>query len=165
MRILIFISAAVLTSAGAFAQVGFNTRQYDTGAVGITAGQTARLTVLYPTVPAPVLQVLCSATLVIEDDQANTVKDVTVSQLVAGKSASLSLNADTDLPAGSGPTQIHARVLTPAPAGGGGGGCTLVPTLELVDNLSGKTTVVLKGEITYPFAQATPVFEPLTGRR
>ena len=75
-------------------------------------------------------------------------------QLIAGRSASLSLNADTDLPAGGGRVQVHATALTPTPATAGAP-CTLVPTLEVLDNTSGKTTVVVKGRITWPEAGRT----------
>jgi hypothetical protein len=77
-----------------------------------------------------------------------------VQQLIAGKSASVDLNADTDLP-GQARVQIRAHALTPQP-GTNGAPCTFIPTLELVDNSTGKTTVVVKGKITWPLAAVTP---------
>lgn len=150
MKIYILISGLVLSAASGMAQIGVETRQYDTGTVGINFGQTARFNVLYPTIPAPfATQVLCSATLTIADDQNNILKTQTVTQLTGGRSVSIDLNADTDIPLARGRTQIHAVVLTPA-AGTSGAACNFVPTLELVDNTSGKTTIVLKGQATWP---------------
>src|ERR1700693_5568725 len=116
MKTFILISAIVFTVAGAMAQTanGFSSRQYDTGSVTTSAGQTARLNVLYPTIPAPVLQVQCSASLLIADDSGNVLKNQNVPQLLAGRSVSLDLNVDTDMPAGSSPGPLHAYVVTPA---------------------------------------------------
>src|ERR1700730_10782089 len=114
MRTLFLLSGSILNVAVAMAQGNVTspqTQQYTSGVVGITAGQTAKLNVLYPTVPAPVLQVICSATLVIADDQGKILKSEDAQQLIAGKSVALDLNADTDLPSGTNRVQIHA--LTP----------------------------------------------------
>jgi hypothetical protein len=156
LKAFYFITAVVVSAVSAMAQTSpfSNVRQYDTGMVGIAAGQTAKFNVFYPTIPAPLLQVTCSATLVISDDQGNTLKSLPVQQLIAGKSASVDLNADTDLP-GRPRVQIRAHVLTPQP-GTTGAPCTFLPTLELLDNASGKTTVVVKGELTWPLTQSTP---------
>ena len=83
--------------------------------------ETARLNVLYPTAPAPILQVLCSATLNIADDQGKILKSMQVSQLTARKSVSLDLNADTDL-TGTPRTEIHGFSIAP-------NGCHLVPPI------------------------------------
>jgi hypothetical protein len=163
MKTLIFFSVMSLSAMGAMAQVGFNTRQYDTGTIGLAPGQTARLNVLYPTAPAPIAQILCSATLsVIANNASGTVKTETV-QLSGGKTATVTLNADTDLPPGTGSVQIRGVVLTPAPATAGAA-CNLVPTLELVDNVSSKTTVVVKGEVTFQPQAPIPTQTPALGR-
>jgi hypothetical protein len=155
MKTFLLISAVVVSAVSAMAQTSlFAVKQYDTGTVGITAGQTAKFNLLYPTIPAPVLQVLCSATLVIADDQGNILKTLQAPQMIAGKVVSLELNADTDLP-GSARVQVYAKALTPSP-GGTGASCNLIPTLEVVDNSSGKTTVVVKGKATWPLAPPTP---------
>ncbi len=164
MKTLVFLSAIAFSAFSAMAQIGVNTRQYDTGTVGLAPGQTARLNVLYPTIPAPLgAQILCSATLsVIATDRNGTVKSDSV-QLAGGKTASVSLNADTDLPAGSGPVQVRAVVLTPG-LSATGAACSVVPTLEILDNVSNKTTVVLKGEVTFqPTLLPAPITIPTLG--
>ena len=105
------------------------------GAVGITPGQTARLNVVYPSIPGIALQQLCSAKLAITDDEGNILKSANVPQLVAGRSASIDLNADTDL-AGKTRTQIHGSSAAPL-------GCQLVLSLEIIDNFTQKTNVVI----------------------
>jgi len=120
--------------------------QRTTGAVGVSAGQTARLNVVYPTAPAPIAQILCSATLAIADDTGKILKSLDVPQLVGGKSALLDVNADTDL-GGAARTQVHGFSIAP-------NGCRLVTNLEIIDNASHKTVVVVSGEGTYPVSTA-----------
>ena len=121
--------------------------------VGIVGGQTARLNVLYPSIPAPFLQVMCSITVSIVDDQGTVLKTQDF-QMVGGKTASLSVNADTDL-TGPHTAQIHALTLTPA-ATPSGGYCEVLPSLDIVDNATGKTLVHLETSVTYPLTQAVP---------
>jgi hypothetical protein len=47
-------------------------QQQDSGLVGLATGQTARFSVLYPGIPAPVAQVGVLITLIIDDDQGRT---------------------------------------------------------------------------------------------
>ena len=141
--------AVILNGALGMAQSpAFQNQQRTSGVVGVTAGQTARLSVIYPTAPAPILQVLCSATLVISDDQGTIVSSKDAPQLIAGKSVSLDVNADTDLH-GSARTQIHGFSIAP-------NGCHLVTTLEIIDNATQKTVVVVGSELTFPFTQPSP---------
>lgn len=114
---------AILNGALAMAQSPFQNQQQTSGVVGIAPGQTARLNVLYPTAPAPILQVLCSATLGIFDDKGGVLQSESFPQLSAGKSVSIDLNADTGLP-GVPRTQIHGVSVAP-------NGCRLVLTLEI----------------------------------
>jgi len=102
--------------------------------------------VLYPSIPAPVLQVMCSVTVSILDDQGGVLKTQDF-QLIGGKSASISLNADTELQGGH-TAQIHVLALTRAAAPGGY--CQVLPSLDIVDNASGKTLVHLETTVTYP---------------
>jgi len=126
---------------------------HNSSVVGIVAGQTARLNVLYPAVPAPLLQTMCSVTASIADDQGTVLKTQDF-QMLGGKSASLSLNADTDLRGHA--AQIHALTLTPA-ATPAGGYCSILPSLDIVDNATGKTLVHLETTITYPISPAVRV--------
>ena len=147
MRTLLSLScAAILTAALATAQSPLTqNQQLTSGVAGVTPGQTARLNVLYPTVPAPILLAVCEATLLIADDQGNVLKTNSVSSFTAGKSVSLDLNIDTD-PTGSPKTEIHGDVVSPL-------GCNFIATLELIDNLTQKTILVVGSKRTYPFAK------------
>ena len=152
MRTSFLLCGFILNVAMAMAQGNLtSTQQHTSGVVGITTGQTARLNVLYPSVPAPILQILCAATLMIADDQGKILKSQDAQQLIGGKSVSLDLNADTDLPSGGNRVQIHALTLTPNP------GCALVPTLEIFDNATGKTVVVVGSKVTWPRAQPVQI--------
>lgn len=119
----------------------FQNIQRTTGSVGLTPGQSARLNVIYATAPAPILQILCSATLNIADDQGKVLKTATVSQLVAGKSAFITVNGDTDV--ATAHTEVHGFVITPL-------GCNLVTNLEIIDNASQKTEITVGSQLTYP---------------
>ena len=147
MKLPLFVSCAVILSRTlSIAQTPLTAnQQLTTGVVGITPGQTARINVLYPTAPAPILQLLCSVTLNIADDQGKILKTVTVSQFVAGRSVSLDLNADTDL-TGIPRTEIHGYSVAPI-------GCNFTGTLELIDNVTQKTVLVIGSRQTYPAEQ------------
>ena len=148
MRTILTLTA-IMSGALAMAQSpAFQNQQRTTGAVGIAPGQTARLNVVYPTAPAPILQIICSATLVVADDQGNILKNNSVSQFIAGRSVSLDVNADTDL-SGSARTEIHGYSIAP-------NGCRLVTTLEIIDNATQKTVMVVPAESTYPVSQPAP---------
>ena len=145
-----FLATIVFTAVLARAQGSFTPpQQHNSSVVGITSGQTARLNVLYPSIPAPLLQVMCGVTVSIVDDQGSVLKTQDF-QMLGGKTASLSLNADDFLPSGH-TAQIHALTITPAvsPAGGY---CEVLPSLDIIDNATGKTLVHLETTITYPRA-------------
>ncbi len=143
----IVFSAVLATAQGSFTPP----QQHNSSVVGIAAGQTARLNVLYPSIPAPLLQVMCSVTLSIVDDQGAILKTQDF-QMSGGKTVSVSLNADTELSGGHA-AQIHALTLTPATSSAGGY-CEVLPSLDIVDNASGKTVVHLETTVTYPRAPA-----------
>jgi hypothetical protein len=155
MRTLLLF-AGVLVGGIAMAQQppSFQNMQRTSGVVGITPGQTARLNVLYPTAPAPILQVICSAALAIADDQGHVLKSATAAQLIAGKSVSLDLNADSDLMGKR--TQIHGLSVAPR-------GCQLITTLEIIDNFTEKTTVVMGSESTWPPPVSSQPTQPAGG--
>ena len=141
--------ATMLFSAVLVRAQGFTAPQlHNSTVVGIASGQTARLNVLYPALPAPLLlQVMCTVTASIVDDQGTVLKTQDF-QLVGGKTASISLNADTELP-GAHAAQIHALTLTPA-ASSAGGYCQVLPSLDIVDNATGRTLLHLETTVTYP---------------
>ena len=141
--------AVFLPCAMAMAQgPGFNDRQSTTGMVGMTPGQTARLNVLYPTVPAPLALINCAATLTLFDDQGNVLKTASFAQLIPGRPVSISANGDTDLPTQTR-TEVYGLSFT--------SGCSLVSTLEIIDNATQKTVVTVMGQETYPFRAAVPL--------
>jgi hypothetical protein len=149
----IVFSAVLATAQGNF----IASQQHNSSVVGIAAGQTAKLSVLYPSVPAPLLQVMCAVTVSIVDDQGTVLRTQDFLML-GGKSVSVSLNADTDLP-GDHHAQIHALTLTPATAPTGGY-CSVLPSLDIVDNATGKTVVHLETTVTYPRPLAVPLGIP-----
>lgn len=140
-------------------------QKQDTGLVGLAAGQTARFSVLYPGIPAPVALVGVAITLVIEDDQGNTLatQDFLLSGALGAKSASLSINADSITPPGRNSILIHAYTLM---AGYATGQFPLViPGLDIVDNTNGKTVVHLETRVTFPLNAANPAFDLKDCRR
>jgi len=155
MKRFSFLATIVFSAVLARAQGDFvPSQQHNSSVVGIAAGQTARLNVLYPSIPAPLLlQVMCHVTVSIVDDQGGILKTQDF-QMVGGRSVSISLNADTDLPAHA--AQIHALTLTPATSSAGGY-CQVLPSLDIVDNATGKTLVHLETTVTYPIPLALRV--------
>jgi hypothetical protein len=143
----VILSAALVRAQGDFVP----SQQHNSSVVGIAAGQTAKLNVLYPSIPAPLLQVMCHVTVSIVDDQGAILKTQDF-QMLGGKSVSISLNADDFLPSGH-TAQIHALTLTPATSTAGGY-CEVLPSLDIVDNATGKTLVHLETTVTYPGAPA-----------
>jgi len=147
--------ATIIFSAVVARAQGFTAPQlHNSSVVGIASGQTAKLNVLYPSIPAPLAsQATCSVTVSIVDEQGGILKTQDF-QMIGGKTASISVNADTELP--SHAAQIHALVLTPATSSGGGY-CEVLPSLDIVDNNTGKTVVHLETTITYPRIVPAPV--------
>jgi hypothetical protein len=147
MRSLL-VYAAILNGAVALAQSptpSLQNQQQTAGLVGVTAGQTAQLNVVYPTAPAPILQPLCSATLTIADNQGKVLKTGNIAQLTPGKSFSIDVNADTDL--ATPRTDLYGFSVAPA-------GCRLLATLEITDNATQKTVVIIQSRTTYPPPQS-----------
>jgi len=105
----------------------------------------------------PILQPVCSVDLNVADDQGNSLKTASVSQFTAGRSVSVDLNSDTDLP-GKPRTQIHAYAVAPD-------GCNLTATLELIDNISQKTVLVIGSKQTYPLDRASSTGSTESGHR
>src|SRR5258707_1334242 len=91
-----------------------------TGMVGLADGQTARLNVLYPGVPAPLATgIICSAQLIFLNDQGSVLKTALV-HVTGGKSASLDLSRPADLAVHDQRVQIRATIqVPPVPAGSG----------------------------------------------
>ena len=98
----------VILMAGLFGHTGCGTREFrtftaqDSGLVGLATGQTVRFSVLYPGIPAPVALVQVPITLIIEDDQGNTLasQDFVLIGGIGRKAVSASVNADAIMPRG-----------------------------------------------------------------
>ena len=122
------------------------------GMVGITAGQNARLNALNPGLPAPFATAArCSAQLSFVDEQGIVLKTASVT-VDPGKSLGLDLNRDKDIASSAGRVEIRAVVSTPPVVPPTAAAppivqplpfCTLIPTLEIIDNDTLKTHVVL----------------------
>ena len=133
------------------------------GMVGLAEGQTAQLNVLNPGVAPPAVGVICSATVSFLNDQGTVIKSATLS-VPPGKSMSFSLYSDIDLSLATderreiratvrtSPIFPPAATATPAVVGA----CPLFPTLEIFDNLTRKTQVVMGKTETIPTPVATP---------
>jgi hypothetical protein len=135
-----------------------------TGMIGLAAGDSARLNVLNPGLPAPFLSILCFAQLSFVDDQ-NTELSAAIYRVLPGHSVSLTLNADTDVTLGSdGRLEVRGVLRTPPlleppppdvpiPINGF---CPLVATLEVSNNSTARTRMVLPDlRIVFP-----PVLPP-----
>jgi hypothetical protein len=148
-RICVFIVAA----AGMYAQTTApNMPVVDTrtsGAVGIAQGQTARFNVLRPNETATTA---CSAVLTYFDGAGTQLKTATVT-VEPGTVGYLDLFSDTDLAlAIDQRKQIRVTVAVPVAAPTASSSiiktkvvpiCRLIPTLEIFDEVTGRTSVVL----------------------
>jgi hypothetical protein len=146
-RISVFAIAAV----GLFAQstpVVPAQEPRTSGMVGLVDGQAARLNALNPGVALPAVGTACIASLEFWDGQGLLLKSLTVN-VAAGKSANLDLFGDKDLAlAGIVRREIRATIsFPPVPATatttGGLTPCKLIGTLEILEESTGKTQVVL----------------------
>jgi hypothetical protein len=148
-RICVFAMAAV----GLFAQstpVVPAPETRTSGMVGITDGQVARLNVLNPGVAAPAVGVVCTATLSFWDGKGALLK-TGPAIVLPGQSQYLDLFGDKDLALTAlDRRQIRATITIPAipppPAStttATTAACTLIGTLEILDEATSKTEVVL----------------------
>jgi hypothetical protein len=124
-----------------------------TAMVGIAEGQTARLNLLNPGVQAPAVGVICTAAVAYLDGGGTVLKTASVT-VDPGQSAGVVLHSDTDLNLMAGERrEIRATISIPAippPTAGSTSttpACKLIPTLEILDSVSGRTQAVL-GHVT-----------------
>lgn len=132
------------------------TQMMSSGIIGVAASQTARLNAYYPSLPAPYATgALCSAQVSFTDEQGNvlmtapiTVKPgqsvavdfvPTTNQLSAG-GGRLELRAAVSVPL---PTAVMPGMPTPMPSIAIPAFCSLSPTLEIFDNDTMKTRVLV----------------------
>jgi len=157
--------ALTLAAAGLFAQSTTpvaRVHQRSSGMVGIAEGQTARVNLLSPDLPAPLATgVMCSATVSFMNAQGAVLKSGTLT-VIPGQSMHIDLDTDADLKyAVNERHEIRATVqvpVAPTPAGGTAAVvpvCRLIPTMEIFDALTGRTSVIVghthfAGERTEP---------------
>ncbi|GEM_PF-5943175 len=147
IRLMKAILLLAFFSASVFAQNFGAVQQQDSAATGLAAGQTAKLSVYYPTIPAPVAQVLAAVRLVIQDENRNVLAAQDF-QIAGGQIVSISVDADSLLPQGQPSVQIHGMTQT---AGGAADAFPLVISgLDIVDKATGKTVIHLDAKVTYP---------------
>jgi hypothetical protein len=119
------------------------------GMIGITDGQAARLNVLNPGVAAPAVGVVCTAALNFWDGKGALLKTA-AAIVLPGQSQYLDLFGDKDLALTAlDRRQIRATITIPAiappPASATAqpAACTLIGTLEILNESTSKTEVVL----------------------
>jgi len=124
--------------------------------VGIADAQTAQLNLLNPGVEAPATGVICTAAVSFVDAAGTVLKTATVTA-APGTSTSFILRSDVDLQLVAGDRrEIRATISIPAvppptaTAGSTAPACHLIPTLEILDTVSGRTLVVLGRVKTVP---------------
>jgi len=149
-----------LVAGGLYAQSAPPPILETSGMIGIAFGETARLNVLNPTAVAA-----CPATLSFLDGSGTLLKSEAVT-VPAGKSVWFDLHSDTDLDlAMTDRREIRATLLIPGPVPASASAptstvptCEYVKTLEIFDNASLRTLVVLGHfrDVTAPTATGAP---------
>jgi hypothetical protein len=136
-----------------------------TGMIGIADAQTAQLNLLNPGVQAPAVGMVCTATVSFVDATGTVLKSGSLT-VIPGKSMSFILRSDTDLSLVAGDRREIRAVISvpsfvPPPTATGttpvSAACKLIPTLEMLDTVSGRTLVVLGRVVEVPsVVTATP---------
>jgi hypothetical protein len=135
-----------------------------TAMIGLAQGQTAQLNLLNPGVQPPATGVICTVAVSYFDSAGTLLKTSTLS-IAPGKSGSTDLSGDTDLNIAAGARrEIRAQIsIPPVPPPTSTGGtpivtpvCKLIPTLEIFDNVTGRTLVTL-GRVKAIPSVVTPV--------
>lgn len=134
-----------------------------TGMIGVADAQTAQLNLLNPGVLAPAVGVMCKANVSFVDAGGTTLKSATLT-ISPGQSQSFSLRSDVDLNLVSGARrEIRAVISIPpiatpvASTAAAVPACKVIPTLEILDTVSGRTLVILGHAKTIPsVVAATP---------
>lgn len=154
MRLISFL---FLVSIAASAQT--NPRVQTFGTVGIAAGQTARLNVVNVGGEGQAAQ--CLVSMIFLDDQGALLKTNTFA-VQPGRSVSLDLVADTDLGLGTNTRRQIRAVLAQIPAVAPpetAPTCVLAPTLEIFDQLTGRTSILMVNTAPIPQTLA-PATQP-----
>lgn len=143
-----------------------------TGIVGVAGTQTARLNVmnLQPVIPG-VAAVLCPATLEFYDDTGALLKQLAVTNIAPATAASLVLKPAVPS-APNARAQIRAAVFTPQTFVGNPGGspptpaipfirgCTVMASLEIIDDSTGTTHIFTADLRAMPAFNILPMTTP-----
>jgi hypothetical protein len=150
-----------LGGAALFAQPNMPVEVKTTGMVGLAEDQTARLNLLNPGVVPAAIGIVCTASVSFIDGTGTVVKTAIVA-VAPGTSGGVNLDSQADLSlAVGGRREIRAVFTVPAvvppPSAAASSSttvaaCTLIPTLEVFDTLTGRTLVVLGHAETVPAA-------------
>jgi hypothetical protein len=168
-RILVFVVTILCLAGLATAQaapIAIPFPQIQTfGMVGLTEGQTVRLNALNPGAPSPLATgAICSGQLSFLNDQGVVLKTAAVNVL-PGKSVFLDLDRDTDLAVADRRVEIRATIqipiVTPVVNPPWPATCTLIPTLEVFNNDTGRTQVVIVETRFFPSPVPLPGPAPL----
>ena len=136
--------ALALGAAGLCAQPISTISVETTGMVGIAAGNTARLNLLNL---SPGAAITCTATVTYIDANNDVLKTGTLT-ILPSQSQSLDLRSGVDLSIVAGDRrEIRAQITIQ-------NSCTLVPTLEVFNSVSGQTQVVLGHTVAIPLVPA-----------
>ncbi len=145
--------------------------QRSSGMVGIAEGETARVNLLSPDLPAPLATgVMCSATVSFVNAQGTVLKSGTLTA-IPGQSVHIDLDTVADLKyAVNERHEIRTTIqvpVVPPPSGSATAAvpvCRLIPTLEIFDTLTGRTSVILgHTHFAAERAQPTPAASSTTG--
>lgn len=134
---------------------------HTTGMVGIADAQTAQLNLLNIGVAPPAIGAICTAVVSFVDASGTVLKTTTLT-VPPGISKSFTLRSDVDLSLLAGDRrEIRATIATPlvpppTATATASAACHLIPTLEMLDTVSGRTLVVLGHVETIPSVMATP---------
>jgi hypothetical protein len=135
-----------------------------TGMVGVGDGQTAQLNLLNPGVLLPAVGTICTAAVSFVGADGTVIKSAMLT-IAPGKSMSFILRSDVDLKLLAGDRrEIRATISIPgvpppaaSTAAAAVPGCKVIPTLEILDTVSGRTLVVLGHAASIPaVVAATP---------
>ena len=144
-----------------------------TGIVGVASTQTARLNVLnlHPVIPG-VAAIACPATLEFYDDTGALLKQLVVTNISPANAVSLVFKPAVPSTVVGARAQIRAVVLTPstliANPGSGSGpvspplmpvslGCSVMPSLEIIDDATGVTHTFTTDLRAMPFYSVFPM--------
>ena len=154
------ICAFALAASGLMAQTIMPAQTVETtGMVGVAEGQYAHFNVLNPGVLPPATGVVCSAMLSFLGDDGGVLKTKLVS-VAPGHSAFIDLFSDLDLAlAIDARKEIRATFTIPpvvpvASSATPTTACTLIVTLEVIDEITQRTQAVLGGIHSVPAAAA-----------